>query len=51
MTTSTIRVLCVDDHRVVREGLASMVGRQPDMEVVAAAATGEESVELFRIST
>jgi two-component system NarL family response regulator len=48
MTTSTIRVLCVDDHRVVREGIASMVGRQPDMEVVAAAATGEESVELFR---
>jgi DNA-binding NarL/FixJ family response regulator len=43
-----VRVLCVDDHRVVREGLAAMIGRQPDMQVVASAATGEQAVDLFR---
>jgi two-component system, NarL family, response regulator len=43
-----IRVLCVDDHRIVREGIALIVGRQPDMEVVGSAASGEEAVELFR---
>jgi DNA-binding NarL/FixJ family response regulator len=42
-----IRVLCVDDHRIVRDGLALMISRQPDMEVVACAATGQESVALF----
>jgi two-component system, NarL family, response regulator len=43
-----IRVLCVDDHRVVREGVAAMVGRETDMEVVACAVTGEEALSLFR---
>jgi two-component system NarL family response regulator len=43
-----IRVLCVDDHLIVREGLALIIDREPDMKVVAAAATGEESVELFQ---
>ena len=43
-----IRVLCVDDHRIVREGISLIIGRQPDMEVVGSAASGEESVELFR---
>src|SRR5262245_55627078 len=48
MSPAPIRVLCVDDHEVVREGIASMIGRQPDMQVVASAATGEDAVELFR---
>ena len=48
MTAPRIRLLCVDDHRVVREGLSAMLGRQPDMDVVAQAATGEEAVALFR---
>jgi len=43
-----IRILAVDDHRVVREGVASMINREPDMEVVASAATGEESIDLFQ---
>ena len=43
-----IRVLCVDDHRIVREGLGLIINRQPDMEVVASAASGEESVGLFQ---
>ncbi len=43
-----IRVLCVDDHEIVREGVALKINRQPDMTVVAAAATGEQAIELFR---
>ena len=43
-----IRVLCVDDHRVMLDGLSLLIGRQPDMEVVASATSGEEAVELFR---
>lgn len=42
-----IRVLCVDDHRIVREGLVLIVNRQPDMQVVGSASSGEESVDLF----
>jgi DNA-binding NarL/FixJ family response regulator len=42
-----IRVLCVDDHRVVREGLALIIDRQPDMEVVGAASSGEEAIEVY----
>ncbi len=44
---SLIRVLCVDDHRIVREGVALIISRQPDMEVVAFASTGEEAIEQF----
>ena len=42
-----IRVLCVDDHRVMLDGLALLIGRQPDMEVVASATSGEEAVKLY----
>jgi DNA-binding NarL/FixJ family response regulator len=41
-----VRVMCVDDHRIVREGLAALINRQPDMEVVGSAGTGEEAVAL-----
>lgn len=43
-----IRIVCVDDHRVVREGIAAVLGRQSDMDVVAAGATGLQAVELYR---
>lgn len=43
-----IRVLITDDHVTVREGLAAIIGRQPDMVVVAEAANGRECHELWR---
>ncbi len=45
---SCIRVLAVDDHSVVRDGIARLVGAQTDMELVAEAADGGEAVEQFR---
>jgi two-component system NarL family response regulator len=47
MTRSRIRVLCVDDHRIVREGIALIISREPDMDVVGLAASGEEALLLF----
>jgi two-component system NarL family response regulator len=44
----TIRVLCVDDHRVVLEGLSLLIDRQADMKVVGSATSGEQAVEMFR---
>lgn len=43
-----IRVLIVDDHSVVREGLVSLIGRKADMTVVGEAANGREAVELWK---
>src|SRR5438132_13639338 len=43
-----IGVLIADDHSVVREGLASLIGRKADMTVVAEAANGREAVELWK---
>jgi DNA-binding NarL/FixJ family response regulator len=42
------RVLVADDQRVVREGLAMLLGLLPDIEVVGTAADGEEAVSLAR---
>ena len=42
-----ITVLCVDDHRLVREGIGLIIDRQRDMKVVASAANGQEAVDLF----
>jgi DNA-binding NarL/FixJ family response regulator len=42
-----IRVLIADDHVTVLEGLAAMIGRQPDMVVVAEAADGREAIDLW----
>ena len=43
-----IRVLAVDDHPVVRDGIARLIGTQSDMELVAEASDGREAVEAFR---
>ena len=43
-----IHVLSVDDHPLMREGVAAIVNNQPDMLIVAQAATGGEAVQMFR---
>jgi DNA-binding NarL/FixJ family response regulator len=50
VASKTIRVLCVDDHRLMREGVAKIVGVQADMEVVAEANNGEHAVAQFMAS-
>jgi len=49
MEGSPIRVLCVDDHRLMREGIVRIVSLQPDITVVAEARTGQEAVEQFMV--
>jgi DNA-binding NarL/FixJ family response regulator len=51
MTDATVRVLVVDDQTVVREGLVMLLGLSPGIEVVAAAANGDEAIELARRHT
>lgn len=45
----TIRVMLVDDHEVVRKGLAALIESEPDLEVVGEAGDGPEAVRLARI--
>ena len=44
-----IRILAVDDHALLRKGLAAVVNAEPDMKLIAEASNGEEAVEKFRI--
>jgi len=43
-----IRILAVDDHALVRQGIAVLVGTQPDMTLVAEASNGREAIQQFR---
>jgi DNA-binding NarL/FixJ family response regulator len=47
MADSPIRVMCVDDHRLMREGIVLIIGLDPTLAVVAEASTGEEAVARF----
>jgi len=49
MSTKPIRVLAVDDHSLLRDGIAKLLGAQPDMELVAEASNGREAIEQFRL--
>jgi DNA-binding NarL/FixJ family response regulator len=47
--SAQIRILAVDDHVLVREGIAVLVGTQPDMTMVAEASNGREAIQQFRM--
>jgi DNA-binding NarL/FixJ family response regulator len=46
--STPIRVLSVDDHPLLSEGITAIINSQPDMKMVAQAATGHEGVQKFR---
>lgn len=45
---NTIRVLSVDDHPLMREGIAAMINDEEDMAVVAEVSTGKDAARVFR---
>jgi DNA-binding NarL/FixJ family response regulator len=47
-STDRIRVLCADDHPLVRKGIASLLANESDMALVGEASNGREAVEMFR---
>jgi DNA-binding NarL/FixJ family response regulator len=46
--SAQIRILAVDDHVLVREGMAVLLGTEPDMALVAEASNGREAIQQFR---
>src|ERR1700733_654813 len=47
---NVIRILAADDHPLLREGVAALIATQPDLRLVAEAASGAETLEQFRIT-
>src|SRR5215831_19283778 len=48
VTTKQIKILTVDDHPILREGIASIIHGEKDMVVVGEASNGREAIEIFR---
>jgi DNA-binding NarL/FixJ family response regulator len=48
VTAEQIRILCVDDHPLLREGIAALVANEADMRMVAESSNGREAVQQFR---
>jgi len=44
----SIRVMVIDDHQIVRQGLVALINTEPDLTVVAEGANGQQAIELFR---
>ena len=47
-TQNLIRILTVDDHPLLRKGIAALVNAEPDMKLVAEASNGQQAIEAFR---
>ena len=45
---SLVRILAVDDHPLLREGIAALIANEPDMKLVAEASNGREAIEQYR---
>ena len=48
-SSELIRILTVDDHPLLRKGIASLVNGEPDMKLIAEASSGHEAIEQFRL--
>jgi DNA-binding NarL/FixJ family response regulator len=48
MSREPIRVLAVDDHPLLRDGIATLLNAQPDVKLVAEASNGREAIEQYR---
>ncbi len=48
MSSQPIRLIAVDDHAIMREGLVNLLEQEPDLEIVGTASTGGEAIELVR---
>jgi two-component system, NarL family, response regulator len=49
MSPAVIRVLTVDDHALIRDGVAALIANQKDMHLVGEASNGREAIEQFRL--
>ena len=47
--SSQIRILAVDDHALVRDGIAGLISVQPDMVMAGEASNGREAIQQFRV--